>query len=70
MDTPFGSLTVDDGVRAELVSSGKFDLMSQQMDEEEHSVEMQLPFIAHAMRGVEGVTVIPMVTGAWLIDMT
>ena len=63
VDTPVGSLTVDNDVRSELMASGKFDIMDREMDEDEHSLEMQFPFIANATSGKEGVTVIPMVTG-------
>lgn len=63
MDTPFGSLMVDEAIRSELVASGMFDMMSKEMDEDEHSLEMQLPFIAYAANELDEVTVIPMVTG-------
>lgn len=33
----------------ELKSSGLFEIMSINTDEDEHSIEMQLPYIAKAM---------------------
>lgn len=43
--TPIGNLTVDRETTAELHASGKFEWMSQSVDEEEHSLEMHLPYI-------------------------
>lgn len=36
-------------VRKELEETGHFDWMDVNTDEEEHSIEMQLPFIAKVM---------------------
>lgn len=63
VDTPLGNLTVDATIRSELMATGKFDLMTKDMDEDEHSLEMQLPFIANVTHGKDGISVIPMVTG-------
>lgn len=39
--------------------------MSQQTDEEEHSIEMHLPYIAKVMEGKKGMfTIIPVMVGA------
>ena len=37
-------------VNEELMSSGLFDVMSTNTDEDEHSIEMQLPYIAKVMQ--------------------
>ncbi|KAI9838744.1 MAG: hypothetical protein M1837_002342 [Sclerophora amabilis] len=44
-DTPLGSLTIDHATIEELHRTGKFEKMSTQTDEEEHSLEMQLPYL-------------------------
>ena len=36
-------------VNRELLETGKFELMDRKTDEEEHSIEMQLPYIAKVM---------------------
>ena len=43
--TPIGNLKVDRDVTAELHNTGQFDWMSQSVDEDEHSLEMHLPYI-------------------------
>ena len=44
--TPLGDLTVNREITNQLLETGKFELMSIDADEDEHSIEMQLPFIA------------------------
>lgn len=43
--TPLGDLLIDKKVVGELDSTGKFDTMSEDTDETEHSLEMHLPYI-------------------------
>lgn len=43
-ETPLGDLTLDKQVLNELYDTGKFGWMKQQVDEDEHSIEMHLPF--------------------------
>lgn len=43
--TPLGNLPIDAATTAELHKSGQFDYMSQSVDEDEHSLEMHLPYI-------------------------
>ena len=43
--TPLGDLRVDDETYADLRSTGAFVEMTQSVDEEEHSLEMHLPYI-------------------------
>jgi hypothetical protein len=50
LETPLGSLAVDGLTRDRLLDSGLFDVTSQRIDEEEHSIEMHLPFLAMALR--------------------
>lgn len=50
---------------AELQETGRFDVMSQQVDEEEHSIEMHLPYIAKVMERRQGdFTIVPVLVGA------
>ena len=43
--TPLGDLKIDRATTAELHASGNFEWMSQSVDEDEHSLEMHLPYI-------------------------
>ncbi|KAI4126433.1 MAG: hypothetical protein LQ347_004973 [Umbilicaria vellea] len=43
--TPLGDLALDTTTIAELHQTGKFDKMSQSTDEDEHSLEMHLPYL-------------------------
>jgi hypothetical protein len=44
--SPLYNLPIDQTVYSELLSTGHFEQMSPTMDEEEHSIEMHLPYIA------------------------
>ena len=43
--TPLGNLNVDSHLREQLLSTTKFNIMKQEIDEKEHSGEMQYPYI-------------------------
>jgi predicted class III extradiol MEMO1 family dioxygenase len=43
--TPLGNLTVDRETTNQLYETGKFQWMSKSVDEDEHSLEMHLPYI-------------------------
>ncbi|TKA38019.1 hypothetical protein B0A54_10624 [Friedmanniomyces endolithicus] len=43
--TPLGNLPIDRETTAELHKTGHFEWMSQSVDEDEHSLEMHLPYI-------------------------
>jgi hypothetical protein len=43
--TPLGNLPIDAATTAELHKTGQFDWMTQDVDEDEHSLEMHLPYI-------------------------
>ncbi|KAI5954280.1 hypothetical protein KGF54_002055 [Candida jiufengensis] len=45
--TPFGDLPVDTATIKELLKNKTFKLMSEEVDEDEHSFEMHAPFIYH-----------------------
>ncbi|QIW97505.1 hypothetical protein AMS68_003023 [Peltaster fructicola] len=44
-ETPLGYLAIDTETTLELAKTGQFDWMSQSVDEDEHSMEMHLPYI-------------------------
>lgn len=44
-ETPLGNLKLDKATIAELHATKQFDKMSQSVDENEHSMEMHLPYI-------------------------
>merc|ERR1719277_1639708 len=46
----------------ELKSAQIFGKMKISVDEDEHSIEMQLPYIAHVMKG-ESYTIVPILVG-------
>lgn len=61
-ETPFGLIPLDVPILNELRATRAFSEFSVRQDEEEHSVEMQLPFVKHVM-GDQEFTLIPMVVG-------
>ncbi|VDP75553.1 unnamed protein product [Echinostoma caproni] len=59
--TPFYDLAT---VYTELRRTGEFDQLSVDRDEEEHSIEMQLPYIAKVMESKRGsFTIVPVLVG-------
>jgi len=67
IETPLMNLEVDDALRESLLSTGKFDVMNQRVDEREHSGEMQYPFIAKILMSVcpqEQVKILPIMVGS------
>lgn len=61
--TPVGDIQIDHDVIRSLKSSSAFDVMAKGTDEDEHSIEMQLPYIAHVMKGTS-FTLIPILVGS------
>jgi MEMO1 family protein len=52
LETPIGNLVVDDALRKEILglSEQRFVTLKQAIDEQEHSGELQYPFIAHCLK--------------------
>lgn len=50
LETPLGSLPVDTAAVAALAASGAFDDLTREEDEAEHSLEMQLPYLARCLQ--------------------
>ncbi|XP_063933852.1 protein MEMO1 homolog isoform X2 [Zophobas morio] len=61
--TPLGNIKIDGELTRELLQTGRFTQMSREVDEEEHSLEMQLPFIFHVMNGKQ-FQIIPILVGS------
>ena len=62
VETPLGNIDVDTDVMAELALSGAFDWLAPDVDEDEHAIEMQLPFVCRMMEGRE-YTLVPILVG-------
>lgn len=62
--TPIGDLHIDMEVNDELRATRQFDLMDRSDEEAEHSIEMQMPFIAKVMENNPNLTVIPVLVGS------
>ncbi|XP_014251209.1 protein MEMO1 [Cimex lectularius] len=63
--TPFYDLVIDTQVYSELDSTGQFERMDMVVDEEEHSIEMHLPYIAKVMSDFkDGFTIVPVLVGS------
>ncbi|KAI9017474.1 MEMO1 family [Gaertneriomyces semiglobifer] len=64
-ETPLGNLRLDKTVIGELHATGQFPYMDQGTDEDEHSLEMHLPYIYKVMEGRKApYTIVPIMVGA------
>lgn len=65
LDTPLGALPVDVDAVAALYAAAPtlFEPFSMQDDEDEHSIEMHLPFLRHVF-GARDVKIVPIVVGS------
>jgi len=67
--TPLYDLTIDADVYRELYSTGLFQEMTLSTDEDEHSVEMQLSYIAKVMESRRGqFKIVPMMVGSLTLE--
>uniref|UniRef100_A0A4W5KKZ5 Protein MEMO1 n=1 Tax=Hucho hucho TaxID=62062 RepID=A0A4W5KKZ5_9TELE len=63
--TPLYDLRIDQNVYADLWKTGMFERMSLQTDEDEHSIEMHLPYTAKAMEShKDELSIVPVLVGA------
>jgi len=62
-ETPLGNLTLDKQIMTELFATKAFGVMKRSVDEEEHSIEMQLPYIMKMLQGAN-FTIIPILVGS------
>lgn len=65
LETPFGDFEIDEEINKQLKGTGRFAYMSSDVDEDEHSIEMQLPFLAHVVKNpdLEKVKVVEILVG-------
>ncbi|PWN98045.1 UPF0103-domain-containing protein [Tilletiopsis washingtonensis] len=61
--TPLGDLPLDLETIAELRASGEFSDMSQDTDEQEHSIELHLPYIRHVWKD-DAIKIVPILIGS------
>ncbi|KYB28004.1 protein MEMO1 isoform X2 [Tribolium castaneum] len=62
--TPLYDLLVDSKVNSELQRTGQFELLDLNVDEKEHSIEMQLPYVAKVMECYKDqFTIVPILVG-------
>ncbi|XP_014237172.1 protein MEMO1 [Trichogramma pretiosum] len=67
--TPLYNLKIDKQVIKDLMDTGYFEWMSMETDEDEHSIEMQLPYIAKVMEDYkDAFTVVPILVGSLTPD--
>ncbi|OCH96453.1 UPF0103-domain-containing protein [Obba rivulosa] len=62
-ETPIGNLPLDLDTIKELRDTGKFSDMDRQTDEDEHSIEMHLPYIRKVFEGRD-ISIVPILVGA------
>lgn len=64
--TPLYDLTVDREASEELLATGDFEVMTLEADEDEHSIEMHLPYIAKVMASKprDSFTIVPVLVGS------
>ena len=51
-------------VYAALAETGRFEMMTASQDENEHSMEMHMPYIAQVMKANESYTLVPILVGS------
>ncbi|GAA5929559.1 Mho1p [Sporobolomyces koalae] len=61
--TPVGELPLDLDTISELSETGKFEWMARETDEDEHSIEMHLPYIRKVFEGRD-IKLVPILVGA------
>lgn len=61
--TPLGPLRIDVAMNEELKKTGAFDVMSVGVDEDEHSIEMQLSYLRLVI-GSRDIPIVPVLVGA------
>ncbi|GAA5891600.1 hypothetical protein JCM6882_004525 [Rhodosporidiobolus microsporus] len=61
--TPIGDLPLDRETISELEATGEFELMDKSTDEDEHSIEMHLPYIRKVFEGRD-IQIVPILVGS------
>ncbi|KAF9082425.1 hypothetical protein BGX29_002646 [Mortierella sp. GBA35] len=64
-ETPLGELTIDQEVNKELQKTGEFETMARDTDEDEHSIEMHLPYVYKVFEDhIDEIKIVPILVGA------
>ncbi len=66
-ETPLYDLKVDSKINADLEATGEFQWLNKKTDEDEHSIEMHLPYIAKVMEGFD-FTIVPIMVGSLSVE--
>uniref|UniRef100_A0A7S0L3M3 Protein MEMO1 n=1 Tax=Coccolithus braarudii TaxID=221442 RepID=A0A7S0L3M3_9EUKA len=61
--TPLGEIEIDTAACSKLMASAMFDEMELHVDEDEHSIELHLPYIVQVMQG-QPFKLVPILVGA------
>ncbi|XP_054154146.1 protein MEMO1-like [Oppia nitens] len=61
--TPLYDLNIDQKIYSELYETQMFEEMTLHTDEDEHSIEMHLPYVARVMEG-QSFTIVPILVGS------
>ncbi|EFP86569.1 uncharacterized protein PGTG_12951 [Puccinia graminis f. sp. tritici CRL 75-36-700-3] len=61
--TPLGDLPIDTSINEELKAKNRFGEMSLQTDQEEHSIELHLPYIRHIFKNHD-IKIVPILVGS------
>ncbi|XP_077284234.1 protein MEMO1 [Arctopsyche grandis] len=68
-ETPIYDLKIDSEIYSQLEATGEFEWMDKRTDEDEHSIEMHLPYIAKVMEEYKNqFTIIPILVGSLTSD--
>ncbi|XP_072023601.1 LOW QUALITY PROTEIN: protein MEMO1-like [Amphiura filiformis] len=68
-ETPLGDLPIDREICSELVKTGHFQKMNKSVDEDEHSIEMHLPYVAKVFENYQGrFKIVPVLVGSLKAD--
>ena len=59
-----GNLQVDFATRDALLGTGLYEVTTQAVDEDEHSIEMQLPYLALLFCNNPDITIVPIMIGS------
>ncbi|GAA6007113.1 hypothetical protein JCM10207_001512 [Rhodosporidiobolus poonsookiae] len=62
-ETPVGNLPLDRATIDGLQATGKFELMDKDADEDEHSIEMHLPYVRKIFEGLD-IKIVPILVGS------
>ena len=62
-ETPFGNINIDTEIVSSLAKLENFQTINKEREEEEHSLEMHLPYIKHAF-GDNKFTLVPIMVGS------